>query len=434
MLRRPVALFGAACTSILFGVFVFNKVLINSATSCVASCRMSSFASYERLQKNEASRKMRHPTIKSFHVNFLGSNSPIEDRFVVGTSAKLGATFFSVIDGHKGGRCSHFLQKHILNYISSSLHKAAGLSHSSDLQVVMDMNSSNIMGNIEGESWNSDSPLDHTVIEKCLKESFVHLDSVISDAALADIKMISMGHSLTSEMKERIFTAIEGACAIAAMVQENHVYVANTGDCRVVIGQKLPDNTWQGVPLSHDHNVHNEAEVDRLKSSHPGEEDTVIIQDRVLGSLMPFRTFGDVDFKWEKKYLEGIVQVWPNYLTPPYVTAEPVVIKHEIQPGDKFMILASDGLWERISNEDAVNVVVQSARNTAPQKGRSWLSTFVKWGGEEFECCSENAATQLLWYALGGTDDAVTKLLNLDRSWSRLYRDDITVIVVFFET
>ena len=438
MLRRPVALLGAACTSVLFGVFVFNKVLVNSATSCVALCKMSSFASYERLQKNEASRKMGHPMIKSFHVNFLGSNSPIEDRFVVGTSAKLGATFFSLIDGHKGGRCSHFLQKHILKYITSTLHKAAGLSHSSDLQVVMDMNSSmSIMGNSEGESWNSEykaSPLDHTVIEKCLKESFVQLDSDISEAALADIKMISMGHSFTSEMKERISTAIEGACAVAAMVQENHVFVANTGDCRVVIGQKLPDNTWQAVPLSHDHNVHNEAEVDRLKSSHPGEEDTVIIQDRVLGSLMPFRTFGDVDFKWEKKYLEGIVQVWPNYLTPPYMTAEPVVTKHEIQPGDKFMILASDGLWERISNEDAVNVVVQAARNTAPQKGRSWLSTFVKWGGEEFECCLENAATQLLWHALGGTDAAVTKLLNVDHRWSRMFRDDITVIVVFFET
>ena len=45
---------------------------------------------------------------------------------------------------------------------------------------------------------------------------------------------------------------------------------------------------------------------------------------------MPFRTFGDVDFKWEK-YLEGIVQVWPNYYTPPYVIAEPVITKHKIR-------------------------------------------------------------------------------------------------------
>ena len=257
------------------------------------------------------------------------------------------------------------------------------------------------------------------------------LDSDIGEAALADIKMVLLGHSFTTEMKERVMTAIEGACAITALVRQRNVFVANTGDCRVVIGQKLPDNTWEAIPLSHDHNALNEAEVQRLKSSHPGEENTVIIGDRVLGSLMPFRTFGDVDFKWEKKYLENVVPVWPNYFTPPYMTAEPVVTKHEVQAGDKFMILASDGLWERITNEDAVNVVVQSMRGAVPH-GKSWAASFFKGRKNDAECCLENAATQLLWHALGGTDETVTQLLNVDQRWSRMFRDDITVIVVFF--
>ena len=433
ILRRPVALLGAACTSVLFGVFVFNKVLVNSAASCVVSCKMASFASYERLQKNEASKKMKHSMIESFDVNFLGSNSPIEDRFVVGTSANLGVSLFSLIDGHKGGRCSHFLQKHILRYIVSALHQAASLPQKTDLEIILDMNMSlNFRSKSEDASRHDNTlPLDHATIEKCLKESFVHLDSDISEAALADIKLVLSGHSFTTEMKERVMTAIEGACAIAALVQHQDVFVANTGDCRVVVGQKLPDGRWQAVPLSHDQNAHNEDEVGRLKSSHTGEENTVIIQDRVLGSLMPFRTFGDVDFKWEKKYLEGIVQVWPNYLTPPYVIAEPVVTRHEIQKSDRFMILASDGLWEKISNEDAVNVVVQSMKG-AVGKNKSWFSTFFKGGRDASECCLENAATQLIWHALGGTDDGVQELLNLDPRWSRMFRDDITVIVVFF--
>ena len=437
LLRRPAALLGAACTSVLFGMFVLNKVLVDSAASCVHSCGMSTFPSYERIQKNEASRKLKHPMIRSFDVNFLGSNSPIEDRFVVGSSVKLGAAMFSLIDGHKGYRCSHFLQKHILKYIASSLHKVAGLPHdTTDLQIVLDMNSSvNFMVHTKGETDNAEFskaiPLEPTIIEECLRESFVSLDSDISEAALADIKMVLKGHTFTMEMKERVMTAIEGACAITALVQDKCVFVASTGDCRVVIGQKLPDDTWKAVPVSHDQNVHNEAEVERLKSSHPGEENTVILQDRVLGSLMPFRTFGDVDFKWEKKYLEGIVQVWPNYFTPPYVTAEPVVTKHEIQAGDKFMILASDGLWERMTNEDAVNVVVQSLRRGDPHGGKSWFSTFFKQGKDDSKCCLENAATELLWHALGGTDEKVTELLNLDRRWSRMFRDDITIIVAF---
>lgn len=437
VLRRPVALLGAACTSVMFGVFVFNKVLVNSAANCVVSCKMSS-ASYERLQKYEVSRKMRHPMVKSFDVNFLESNSPIEDRFVVGNSAKLGAALFSLIDGHKGSRCSQFLQKHLLKYITTDLHQAVGLPHNSDLQIVLDMNSSvrmitSMKDEIRSDEFTEKMVLDHAVLEKCLRESFVRLDSDISDAALTDIKMVHMGHSFTQEMKERVMTAVEGACAITALVQENYVFVANTGDCRVVIGQKHADDTWKAIPLSQDHNVHNEAEVERLKSSHPGEEETVIIQDRVLGSLMPFRTFGDVDFKWEKKYLERIVQVWPNYFTPPYVTAEPVVTKHKIEAKDKFMILASDGLWERISNEDAVNVVVQSMKSAVQKKSKSWFSTFSRLVDDSnSECCVENVATRLLWQALGGTNEEVTKLLNVDRGWSRMYRDDITIIVVFF--
>ena len=427
MLRRPAALLGAACTTVLFGMFVFNKVLVNRTTNCVVSCKMSS-AAYERLQKNEVSRRMRHPMLKSFDVNYLGSNSPIEDRFVIGTSSKLGVALFSVIDGHKGSHCSHFLQKHILKYITSILHEAVDLTHNTDLQIVLDMNSSILDMADHEESWDSDEvTLDHGLIEKCLRESYVSLDSNISNAALTDIKLVLKGHSFTSEMKERVLTAIEGACAITAVVRQKDVFVANTGDCRVVIGQKLPDNQWQAIPLSHDHNVHNEAEVERLKSSHPGEEGTVIIQDRVLGSLMPFRTFGDVDFKWEKKYLEKIVQVWPNYFTPPYVIAEPVVTKHKIQAEDKFMILASDGLWERITNEDAVNFVVQSMKSAA-SKSNSWFRK----SGDDSECCVENVATQLLWHALGGTDESVTELLNLDQRWSRRFRDDITVIVAFF--
>ncbi len=434
LLRRPAALLGAACTSVLFGVFVLNKVLVNSAASCAQSCGMSTLPSYERLQKNEASRKLRHPIIRSFDVNSLGSNSPIEDRFVVGSSVKLGTAMFSLIDGHKGYRCSHYLQKHILKYIASSLHKAVGLPHNTDLQIVLDMNSS--VNYARSEADNAElskiAPIEPTVIEECLRESFMNLDSDISETALADIKMVLKGHTFTMEMKERVMTAIEGACAIAALVQDKDVFVASTGDCRVVIGQKLLDDTWKAVPLSHDQNAHNEAEVERLKSSHPGEENTVILQDRVLGSLMPFRTFGDVDFKWEKKYLEGIVQVWPNYYTPPYVIAEPVVTKHEIQAGDRFMILASDGLWERISNEDAVNVVVQSMRRGDQRGGKSWFSTFFKRGKDDSEeCCLENAATQLLWHALGGTDERVTELLNVDSRWSRMFRDDITVIVAF---
>lgn len=36
----------------------------------------------------------------------------------------------------------------------------------------------------------------------------------------------------------------------------------------------------------------------------------------------------------------------PYYYTPPYLTAKPQVAHHHLQPRDKFLILATDGLWD----------------------------------------------------------------------------------------
>lgn len=39
----------------------------------------------------------------------------------------------------------------------------------------------------------------------------------------------------------------------------------------------------------------------------------------------------------------------PFYYTPPYLTAKPQVAHHQLQPRDKFLILATDGLWDFMS-------------------------------------------------------------------------------------
>ena len=430
-IRRPATLLGAACTGAFVGIFVLDRYLLNGV-ACLASCTANQFLAYERLQRYEANRIVQHPgVVESFDVNFLGSNSPIEDRFVVGVSQRLGVALFSVIDGHKGYRCSHYLQKHILPYVISKLHGEAELTGAHDLKILLDMNTTvQQQMQVNDDDAKEESAyvpplLSESVIEKCLRESFVSLDQDISNEAISDIKLALQGHSFTPDMKERVMRAVDGACALVSFVNREGISVASTGDCRVVLGRKLPDNTWSAVPLTVDQNAQHPGEVERIKREHPGEENSVIVANRVLGSLMPFRTFGDVDFKWERKYLEGIVPTWPNYKTPPYITAEPVVSRHRLQSGDKFIILASDGLWERMSNEEAVNVVAETIKDD------SWFLTSLFRKSAD-KCCRRNAATELLWQSLGGTDETVTNLLNLDPQYSRMFRDDITIIVAFF--
>jgi len=124
--------------------------------------------------------------------------------------------------------------------------------------------------------------------------------------------------------------------------------------------------------------------------------------------------------------------------TPPYVTAEPVVTTTKIEPenGD-FVVMATDGLWEMLTNEEVVGLVgqwIEKQNGEGDGTTNSWLKMFSgrrkglpvehekpnlaedgqktpirqrQWGvesGEDqrFVVADKNAATHLVRNALGG--------------------------------
>jgi len=172
------------------------------------------------------------------------------------------------------------------------------------------------------------------------------------------------------------------------------------------------------------------------------------------------RAFGDARFKWP---LEAIVEAsknyWdkgqrPDYKTPPYLTAEPEVTSTPVKSGD-FLIIASDGLWDHISSEDAVRAVglwVMGQRNPQVVKLLTGISSMsvkdeVKdkdkktglpghWTvtDKEFSLSEgDNSAAHLVRQSLGGSrTELFCSVVGLEAPDSRMRRDDITVQVVFF--
>ena len=74
------------------------------------------------------------------------------------------------------------------------------------------------------------------------------------------------------------------------------------------------------------------------------------------------RAFGDGRFKWSKDIVEENEKKFfgkpplPGYHTPPYLTAKPMITTTRIQPDD-FMIMASDGFWDHVTSDQAVDLV-----------------------------------------------------------------------------
>ena len=216
-----------------------------------------------------------------------------------------------------------------------------------------------------------------------------------------------------------------------------HVFL---GDCRAVLGSLKQDGTWLATPLSIDQTAANPDEVKRLQSEHPGEETFVIKNGRLLGQLQPLRSFGDIQYKWDKvTHSHVLTQVYGGpivppsmYKTPPYLTAKPVVTHHHLQPHDKFLILATDGLWDMLSNEQAVGLVADFLKQQSKDKGKKAVGDAAD---SQSELLEHNAATHLIRHALGGNDHSfVAQMLLVPDQYRRMWRDDITVTVLFFNS
>lgn len=205
-----------------------------------------------------------------------------------------------------------------------------------------------------------------------------------------------------------------------------------------------------------EHNYENELEVDRILSSHPMSEEKFVLRDRrLLGQLVPLRSFGDMRYKWQKNTLADVVKILqspsanrlipPYYHTPPYLICTPEIAYHRLTIRDRFMVLASDGLWEVLSAEKVVQIVgnflmgKETMTNfELPAEDRSLLkiNTLLKERRARIKLRSndENASTHLIRHALGYDNKHVSEMLALPEDVARLHRDDMTVTVIFFDS
>jgi pyruvate dehydrogenase phosphatase len=71
------------------------------------------------------------------------------------------------------------------------------------------------------------------------------------------------------------------------------------------------------------------------------------------------RSIGDVYLKHAKYNTDQIKPKFrlPESFSKPLLSADPSIISRDLEPNDCFIIFASDGLWEHLSNQEAVEIV-----------------------------------------------------------------------------
>eukprot|EP00096_Caligus_rogercresseyi_P003254 TRINITY_DN159_c0_g1_i1.p1 TRINITY_DN159_c0_g1~~TRINITY_DN159_c0_g1_i1.p1 ORF type:complete len:430 (+),score=130.21 TRINITY_DN159_c0_g1_i1:334-1623(+) len=140
-----------------------------------------------------------------------------------------------------------------------------------------------------------------------------------------------------------------GSTAITALLRNNNkLYVANVGDSRCV-GFREEET----VALSFDHKPNNPKEQKRIEGAGG-----FVDFNRVNGNLALSRAFGDFEFK-------------KNDDLPPekqVVTCFPDIVEKDIDESWNFIVLACDGIWDVLSNEEVVKfVAARIALNHQPE-------------------------------------------------------------------
>lgn len=383
----------------------------------------------------------------------LPSNSPIEDdraeeiiQVPILQDNNIKTTtdwlFFGVFDGHGGWTTSSKLRDELINYVINEL--------------------GTIYKPVQGEE-NLRYVPNSATIDQAIKNGFLKLDHEIVNKNIE--KLLTDGNK--AKAAELLMPALSGSCALLSFYDTNSkmLKVAVTGDSRAILGS-FKNNHWTARQLSIDQTGSNPTEVARIISEHP-DEPKVIRNGRVLGSLEPTRAFGDCRYKLPASIQERIYKQFfgkrlPNHLTsPPYVTAEPVITTTKINPDNNdFLVMASDGLYEMLTNEEIVGLVVkwmEREKMVKPQK--SFWNFFGKvgenklpeveditmdkaskkpirksTGGGSFLLQDNNVSTHLIRNALsnGGSKEQTSMIISIPNPVSRRYRDDLTVTVVFF--
>ncbi|KAI9169370.1 hypothetical protein LWI28_011362 [Acer negundo] len=123
-----------------------------------------------------------------------------------------------------------------------------------------------------------------------------------------------------------------GACCVTALIEGQEVVVSNVGDCRAVLCRG-------GVAeaLTTDHRAEREDERKRIENQG-GYVEVHRGGWRVHGILSVSRSIGDAHLK-------------------NWVVAEPDTRVVHVTSDMEFLVLASDGLWEKVSNQEAVDTV-----------------------------------------------------------------------------
>ncbi|KAF7068747.1 hypothetical protein CFC21_074483 [Triticum aestivum] len=324
---------------------------------------------------------------------YVQANRLMEDHCRVDSSPTLG-TFVGIFDGHGGAEAARFTAEHLFPNIQSEATS----------------------------SWQG-------VTEETIRKAFLDTD----ESFIAHVEKQWL-------VKPQL--AAVGSCCLVGVVHQRTLFVANLGDSRAVLGKVGLNGKIDPVQLTTEHVASDESVRQELRDQHPDDPHIVVLKHGVwrvrgfiqvllilmFGFMLQYvhtcsaltqwmmqvsRTIGDAYLKHEHFNREPLHSKFRlrEPFSRPILSANPSIMSHSLQPSDRFIIFASDGLWEHLSNETAVKIVHKHGRTGI---ARRLIEAALQEAGKKRELTLKD-------------------IMKIESGVRRHFHDDITVVVLFID-
>lgn len=323
----------------------------------------------------------------------------VTERF--GTSESNDA-FFAVYDGHgrDGDLCSQFARDRMPDYLVKNINKMKARE------------AKEVKSKLDTMSFGKDNPLSHIELSK---------DQMQNACLRAHVEC-----NLAMHQDPHVDDSLSGTTAISAFIhgRRNRVTICNVGDSRAVLGKATQPNGYgqrqalKAFPLSRDQTPYRKDERIRIRKTGA----RILSLDQLEG-LEPINEMddednesGDIELGEELDEGGDPPRVWsPNGDYPGTaftrslgdamaeelgVYAEPEMLTREIKPEDRVIIIASDGIFEFLTNQSVIDICakftdpLEACRAVVAESYELWLQYELRTDDITIICMFVEAITE----------------------------------------
>ncbi|XP_009794190.1 putative protein phosphatase 2C 72 [Nicotiana tabacum] len=173
-------------------------------------------------------------------------------------------------------------------------------------------------------------------------------------ACLSSFKMVD------KEIKslEKLDCSCSGTTAVVVIRQDDDLVIANLGDSRALLGRKTDEGTIEAVQLTTD-----------LKPSLPSEAERI---RKCGGRVLALEKEAHIQRVWlphEDAPGLAMSRAFGDFMLKNYgIISRPDVSYHHLSSNDQFLVLATDGVWDVLSNDQVVSIVCSTNDGAAAAK------------------------------------------------------------------